>query len=366
LGNTIGTDQDVFVSRSTNAGSTWTAPAPLNTTAATDGTASENSPMIATDRAGVWIAVFGSNTPLNDTSDYDAYFARSTDNGATWEDPLPLNSNAAADAGEDFLIKVAADGDGHWVAVWQSTDSLGGTIGGDRDILECHSSDDGETWSTVQPLNTNADSDTGDDFEPQITTDESGNWLVVWYSENSLNNTIGTDNDVLIARSTNNGQTWSAPQPLNSNAAVDTGGDIFPTIATDAKGRWIGGWSTSDTLGNTKGTDADVVFAISDQLSNGTLSLVAPNGGEKWPRGKRRTIEWTSTGDPGSEVMLELLRNGGVVTTIKSSTGNDGNHKWKIPQGLAAGTKYKVRITSTGDPNIKDESDKGFRIKAAK
>jgi hypothetical protein len=61
--------------------------------------------------------------------------ARSTDKGATWTAAAPLNSNAATDSGGDEYPQVTTDGAGHWVAVWSSTENLGGTIGGDSDIF---------------------------------------------------------------------------------------------------------------------------------------------------------------------------------------------------------------------------------------
>jgi hypothetical protein len=42
---------------------------------------------------------------------------------------------------------VTTDGQGTWVAVWDSTDSLGGTIGTDGDILVARSTDGGLTWT---------------------------------------------------------------------------------------------------------------------------------------------------------------------------------------------------------------------------
>ncbi len=47
--------------------------------------------------------------------------------------PAPLNSNAASDSGFDIKPQVTTDGLGAWVAVWESTDYLGATIGFDRD-----------------------------------------------------------------------------------------------------------------------------------------------------------------------------------------------------------------------------------------
>ena len=58
-----------------------------------------------------------------------------------------------------------------------------------------------------------------------MTADGAGNWVAVWYSNENLGGTIGTDNDILVARSSDAGATWTAPAELNTNAATDSGSD---------------------------------------------------------------------------------------------------------------------------------------------
>ena len=48
-------------------------------------------------------------------------------------------------------------------------------------------------------LNTNATSDSGDDANPQVTTDGAGNWVAVWDSHEDLGGTAGTDADIFVA-----------------------------------------------------------------------------------------------------------------------------------------------------------------------
>ena len=79
-------------------------------------------------------------------------------------------------------------------------------------------------------LNTNAGSDSGGDFDPQLTTDGSGNWVAVWDSNDTLGGTIELDVDILTAHSTDNGAMWTAQKALNSNAAVDSGDDFSPQV----------------------------------------------------------------------------------------------------------------------------------------
>ena len=46
-------------------------------------------------------------------------------------------------------------------------------------------------------------------------------------------------------------------------------------------------------------------------IGGGSLTVTAPNGGETWPIGSSRTIQWTSTGLTGN-VKIEVSRNGGT------------------------------------------------------
>jgi hypothetical protein len=250
------------VARSVNNGATWTAPVPLNTNAATD-SGYDGNPQVATDGAGNWLAVWRSEDDLGDTigTDRDILVARSTDNGATWTAPAALNTNAGSDLGDDDYPQVTTDVGGNWVAVWHSADDLGATIGTDYDILVARSTDNGATWTDPAPLNTNAPTDSGADMYPQVATDGAGNWLAVWRSEDDLGDTIGTDEDILVARSTDNGATWTAPAALNTNAGSDLGYDLQPEIATDGAGNWLAVWQSEDDLGATIGTDYDILDA---------------------------------------------------------------------------------------------------------
>jgi hypothetical protein len=274
LGETIGTDYDILVSCSTDAGVTWTAPAALNSNASSD-SGIDQRPQIATDVAGNWMVVWSSNEPLNGSIglDYDILFALSADRGATWTDPAPIHSNARTDAGSDIQPQLTMDGLGNWLVVWESGDALGGTIGTDHDILFARSMDAGATWTAPAPINTNAATDSGDDEIPHVTTDGRGHWVTVWYSDDSMGGTVGTDNDIFFARSIDNGATWTPPAALNTNAATDLDSDDIPHIKTDLVGNWIVVWNSVDTLGDTKGADADVLYA---QSTNGGATWAAP------------------------------------------------------------------------------------------
>ena len=132
--------------------------------------------------------------------------------------PQRLHSSFETDSGDDEDPRVFTDDQGLWLAVWRSNDDRGAALGDDYDILFSRSTDHGQTWTTPSPLNSNADSDIGDDWTPHLATDGAGNWVAVWQSNEDLDGTIGADMDILVARSSDNGLTWTAPDALNGEA----------------------------------------------------------------------------------------------------------------------------------------------------
>ncbi|MDG2335535.1 MAG: thrombospondin type 3 repeat-containing protein, partial [Myxococcota bacterium] len=260
LNGTTGTEGDILVATSADDGYTWTATALLNNNGDSDGVGDIDShPTIASDGAGNWIAAWQSFTNLNGTTgpDLDILTATSSDNGLTWSDPALLNSSGASDSGANARDKnphLASNGEGEWVAVWDSQTNLNGA-GNDYDIFFALSSDAGASWTSAALLNSNGTTDSGidplsgSDTYPQVIWDGMHSWVAVWQSNEDLagpGGSAGTDDDIFVSLMRRNTGGWSAPTVLDSNAEIDTGGDFSPRIHADGAGHWVTVWHSSE------------------------------------------------------------------------------------------------------------------------
>jgi Neuraminidase (sialidase) len=263
--NNAGTDDDIFFSRSTDGGATWSSLQVLNSNAASDGMFDQDYfPVTMTDGKGIWVAVWESNVDLDGAgTDRDIFFSRSTDDGETWGGPQLLDSNAVSGTGTDEIPAVMTDGNGTWVTVWISREDFNGAST-DEDIFFSRSTDNGATWSASQLIDSQATSGTGGENHPAVMTDGNGTWVTVWRSSEDFNG-AGFDQDIFFSRSTDNGATWSASQPLNSSNTVS---DNFPTVMTDGNGIWVAAWFSNENLGGA-GTDYDILFSRS--TDNGAI-----------------------------------------------------------------------------------------------
>lgn len=237
-------DCDLTFSRSTDDGITWSTQGFLNTDAASDYYPQDDfAPDLATDSQGNWVAVW----VKHESGGYrHIRFSRSQDNGETWTSPEPLS--AAFDGDIDEYPQVATDGNGTWITVWRTNDGSGDALG----ILSSRSIDNGASWTDEAAVAVGEFSYPS----PALDTDGSGTWVIAWPGSSFS----GPDSDILFARSTDNGDTWSPAMLLNSAGMADTATDYKPRLTTDGLGNWVAVWELSFGI---TGSDRDIFFATS-------------------------------------------------------------------------------------------------------
>jgi hypothetical protein len=222
---TLSGDEDwvgVLGSRSTDGADSWSSAAIVGETPDCFSCypAGGVSPRLATDRSGTWIVIFESETAVNSIG--PARIARSTDNGATFSQVTLGSSYPYNDHSPD----IATDGDGTWIATYVRADD-------DSSVMRVHrSDDDGATWSLI-PID-----GVVTPVHPRIASRGSGEWQIAGSSEDSLEATIGGDQDVLSVSSRDDGITWSTTAALVSRAGSDkTTVDYDPAIVVSPTNR---------------------------------------------------------------------------------------------------------------------------------
>ncbi|MBX7243974.1 MAG: hypothetical protein K1X53_00650 [Candidatus Sumerlaeaceae bacterium] len=170
-------DTDIFVSH--RAGVNWSAPIAVNPSANLD-TGDDSNPAIATDRAGNWLVVWSSNQKGSGdpSTDYDLFASRSTGLGQTWSPPVLVNSNAATDFGNDVNPRIATDRAGRWIVTWASNE---GTTGSktEYDIYTATSNNNGSTWNAPAVV-LGGDLASFNDQHPDIAATTNSVWMVSW------------------------------------------------------------------------------------------------------------------------------------------------------------------------------------------
>jgi hypothetical protein len=235
--------------------------------------------------------------------------------------------------------------------------------GSTLDSTICATTTDSGSFAWTIPGGQNA----GNDYQVRVTSLEVGN------SGTSGTFAIGTISGVdpngseKLKPGENPTITWSSALGGNVKIELWKGGSFNSTIAASQSNS---GSYTGWTVPALSGSDFRIrvvsvanaaIFDESDaNFSIGTISAVAPTGGALFP-GSSTTITWTSA--IGGTVKLELLKDAVVQgSPIALSAPNTGSYAgWTVPVS-GSGTGYKIRVTSTDNPAIFDESVASFSI----
>lgn len=185
-----------------------------------------------------------------------------------------------------------------------------------------------------------------------ITSPNGGETLSVGEKFTVRWTSTGGVGNVKLQYSSNNGSNWSNLVTSTANDGAfswtvpnSTGSKCLVKISEAADG------DPSDT--------SDETFSISTSVTP-TITITSPNGGESIQGDTTYNIEWTSSGSVGNVKIQYSVNNGSTWTNIATSTANDGNYSWKVPEIESSGCYIKISEASDGSPS--DVSNSTFSI----
>ena len=105
---------------------------------------------------------------------------------------------------------------------------------------------------------------------------------------------------------------------------------------------------------------------VNSEWSTGTFATVppmvevtAPNGGENWQRGQEYFIKWDD--NIAEDVVIELYKDDVLVETI-GTVPSDRAYEWEVGLALEPGCDYSIKVKSSTNGSLLDESDGAFSI----
>ncbi|MDO8600362.1 MAG: Ser-Thr-rich GPI-anchored membrane family protein [bacterium] len=160
--------------------------------------------------------------------------------------------------------------------------------------------------------------------------------------------------------------TWDAKQVCDSTGTI---------CSPVAPGNYKILVASEDEFGNVviwnQATNQAGNIDISDQafrvLPAPSITVISPNGGEKFIYGTTATISWSATSIVSKTANIKLLKGGSSYVTIASNfalgadTG-DFFTTWVVPSTLPVASDYAIEISEALSPSVRDVSDATFTI----
>ncbi len=271
----------------------------------------------------------------------NAHASYSQDAGHTWlagQGVEPANYKVSGD------VSVAYDGQGHAFICYMAFDKLGTfnywAHGASRSGLFVRRSlDGGKTWEANHVPIIEHGTEPGIPFEdkPYIVADttksrHAGNLYVGW-TRWTL-----TDSEILLSRSTDDGQTWSKPVEIERHPGLprdDNGAAEGFVGAVGPDGTLYAAWSQDDDIFLTTSRDGGKTFSRARAIMHTAPVMFAVQTLEKAngfpqiaidPRSRRLYLTWSDYRNGDLDVFCVSSANGGKKWSAPVRVNNDSIH----------------------------------------
>ena len=281
---------EVYYKKSTDGGATWAAGQRLTSNSGSSGWAA-----IAVDSSSALHILWEDDSPGN----WDIYYAKSSDGGATWSTPQNFTSND----GDSHEVSIAADLSGNLHVAWHDNTP------GNYEVYYRMSSDGGTSWTAAKRLTWTS----GDSGSPDIAVDSSNHPHIVWQDSTPGNQ------EIYYRKSDDaGGAGWSPPKRLSWNS----GTSYYASLAVDQLGK------------------VHVVWHDSTPGDHQLFYRNSTDGGSSWTPAQRLT--WTTGWSFAPAVVsdssntLHLVWNfQGTPSEIFYKNSTDGGAAWSPRQRLS-------------------------------
>jgi hypothetical protein len=368
-GTNSGSNNIIVFKLDTSGNTLWTR---QNSTFNTSG--SDFAPSIGIDSTGnIYIAYVTAGTVSGgtlSTANDIVLFKLDTNGNTLWTQQNPT-FNTYGTVGEPSIV---IDFTENIYLMYTATGAVsGGTTSGNYDIVVCKLDTSGNTLSTRQNSTFNT---SGDDSDPSISVDPSGNVYVAYDVIGIVSGGTSSGNsDIIVFKLDSNGNTlWT-----RQNSTFNTSGtDFAPSIGIDSTGNVYVAYHTSGIVsgGTTSGGTWDIcVFKLD---TNGTILWTRQNstfntsGDDINPQigvdimGNVTVAYYTAgtvsgglyTGGTNDIVVFKLDTNGNILQTIQNNVFN--THRNEISTSISINSTGNVYIAYTSDGIVSGGIPTGF------
>jgi len=178
---------------------------------------------------------------------------------------------------------------------------------------------------------------------------------ITWTSSGGVGNRYAT-----IEYSTDNGGTWKSI----ATTIPDTGRYTW-TVPNDPTTMALVKVTVNDSYNPPQKVEdlSDLVFTI--DIPKPSITLISPNGGEKWIVGEKHQIQWVASGGtPPLVVTLFYSTDGGTTfTMIASGQPATGPYDWTIPETPSPACIVRVEVVDANLQKASKDSATTFEIK---
>lgn len=158
---------------------------------------------------------------------------------------------------------------------------------------------------------------------------------------------------------------WNSNGAIGANVKIDLykAGSSYRTITTAATNTGSFSWVIPMDL--SCGFDYRIrISSINDESINDDndrnftieepplFTVLSPANGSSWLRGVLQYITWSSLGNVGTTIKLDLYKAGRMCQPISAAATNSGAFAWSVSAEIESGNEYMIKISAIIDTSI--------------